>query len=111
MHQSCNRYSTRADRRRAPQPIVMARLRPRIQSGEGPLFTSRPARRTPLLTVHRRTPFARDDADDREVEHFGEFEVTLVMCRHGHDCAGAVLRQHVVGNPDGDGCARAGLMA
>ena len=30
----------------------------------------------------------------------GEFEVALVVRRHGHDGAGAVADQHVVGDPN-----------
>ncbi len=44
----------------------------------------------------------RDDADDRQVELPGELEVALVVTGHGHDCAGAITHQHVVGDPDGD---------
>ena len=32
----------------------------------------------------------------------GEFEVPLVVCGHGHDRAGAVGREDVVGDPDGN---------
>ena len=42
------------------------------------------------------------DADDGQTELPGELEVALVVARHGHDGAGAVLHQHVVGDPDRD---------
>ena len=44
----------------------------------------------------------RDHADDRQVERLGELEVALVVTGHGHDRAGAVAHQHVVGDPDRD---------
>ena len=31
-----------------------------------------------------------------------EFQVALVVSRHGHDGAGSVADQHIVGNPDRD---------
>ena len=43
-----------------------------------------------------------DDLNDRQVELGGELEIARVMRRHGHDCAGAVAGEHVVGNPDGN---------
>jgi hypothetical protein len=42
-----------------------------------------------------------DDLDDGQVELRGELEVARVVARHGHDGAGAVADEHVVGNPDG----------
>ena len=36
---------------------------------------------------------------DRQAVLAGKFEVALVMCRHGHDRALAVVHQHVVGDP------------
>ncbi len=44
----------------------------------------------------------RDHLDDRQTVLGGELEVALVVCRHGHDGAGAVAHQHVVADPDGD---------
>ena len=41
-----------------------------------------------------------DDRLDRQAKLLGEFEVAFVVCRHGHDRAGAVADQHVVGDPD-----------
>ena len=38
-----------------------------------------------------------DRADDRQVEDLGELPVALVLARDGHDRAGAVIGQHVVG--------------
>ena len=43
-----------------------------------------------------------DDLADRQVERLGEVEVALVVRGHGHDRAGAVLHQHVVGDEDRD---------
>ena len=40
------------------------------------------------------------DRTHRQVEGLGEVEVTLVVGRHGHDCARAVVGQDVVGGPD-----------
>ena len=41
-----------------------------------------------------------DDGTDRQAELLGELEVALVVRRHGHDRAGAVADEHVVGDPD-----------
>ena len=41
-----------------------------------------------------------DGADDRQLEHLGEVPVALVLAGHGHDRAGAVTHQHVVGDED-----------
>ena len=46
-----------------------------------------------------------DDAPDLQAVLAGEGEVALVVRRHGHDGAGAVAHQHVVGDPDGDALA------
>ncbi len=43
-----------------------------------------------------------DDAHDRQVEGGRELEVALVVAGNGHDRAGAVLHQHVVGDPHRD---------
>ena len=45
---------------------------------------------------------ARDDLDDRQAELLGELPVAVVVRRNGHDRAGAVAHQHVVGNEDRD---------
>ena len=42
------------------------------------------------------------DGGDRQPELAGELEVALVAARHGHDRAGAVAHQHVVGDPHRD---------
>ncbi len=42
------------------------------------------------------------DAPDRQAELRGEREVALVVGGHGHDRAGAVAGQHVVGDEDRD---------
>ena len=44
----------------------------------------------------------RDHLADRQAERLREREVALVVRRHGHDGAGAVVDQHVVGDPDLD---------
>ena len=44
----------------------------------------------------------RDDLHDRQPELLREREVALVVRGHGHDRAGAVVHQHVVGDPDRD---------
>ena len=43
-----------------------------------------------------------DDLHDGQVELRGELEVARVVPGHGHDGAGAVADQHVIGDPDGD---------
>ena len=45
-------------------------------------------------------PVLVDHLDDRQLERLGELAVALVVRRHGHDRAGAVVHQHVVGDPD-----------
>ena len=45
---------------------------------------------------------AGDDADDRQAEGRRELEVALVVAGDGHDRAGAVAHQDVVGDPDRD---------
>ena len=47
--------------------------------------------------------------DDVEIELLGEFEIALVVRRDGHDGAGAVADQHVVGDPDWDRLAVDGI--
>ena len=51
----------------------------------------------------------RDHRDDRQRERRRELGVALVVRRHGHDRAGAVLHQHVVGDPDRDALAVDGV--
>ena len=41
-----------------------------------------------------------DNLDDRQIELRGELEIARVVRRHGHDRAGAVAGENVVGNPD-----------
>jgi hypothetical protein len=48
---------------------------------------------------------------DRQVELLRELVVALSCAGHGHDRAGAVGRQHVVGDPDRDGSPLTGLTA
>ena len=43
-----------------------------------------------------------DDATHRQAHRPGEVQVALVVRRHGHDRAGAVVGQHVVARPDRD---------
>ena len=47
----------------------------------------------------------RDDTPDGQAELLGEGEVPLVVGGHGHDRAGAVAGQHVVGDEDRDALA------
>ncbi len=47
-------------------------------------------------------PVARDDLDDRQIEGFRELPVPLVVGGNGHDGAGSVGDQDVVGDPDGN---------
>ena len=60
----------------------------------------------PLLGLALRGP---DDLPDLEAVALRERVVALVVCGHGHDCAGAVLHQHVVGDPDRDPLAVDGV--
>ncbi len=50
-----------------------------------------------------------DGADDRDVELLGELPVARVLPGHGHDGAGAVAHQHVVGDEDRDALSRQGI--
>ena len=36
----------------------------------------------------------------RQIESLGKGIVTAVVCRNSHNCAGAVTREHIFGNPD-----------
>ncbi|RML97279.1 hypothetical protein ALQ86_05728 [Pseudomonas amygdali pv. eriobotryae] len=36
---------------------------------------------------------------DRQTVLGGKLEITLIVCRHGHDCAIAIMHQHVIGDP------------
>ena len=38
--------------------------------------------------------------NDRQIKFLGKLKIALVMRRHGHDRAGAVAGENVVGNPD-----------
>src|SRR5712692_9613885 len=42
------------------------------------------------------------DLNDGQIELCGELEITSVVTRHGHDCAGSVAGQDVVSDPNGD---------
>ena len=42
-----------------------------------------------------------DDLHDGQSELLGKFKVAVVVGGHAHDRAGAVVRQHVIGQPDG----------
>jgi hypothetical protein len=42
----------------------------------------------------------RDHAQDRQAVLGGEIEVALVVPRHGHDRAGAIIHQHEIGDVD-----------
>ena len=48
------------------------------------------------------SPCGRDDLADRQVECLREVEVALVVRGHGHDRAGAVVHEDVVGDEHGD---------
>ena len=43
-----------------------------------------------------------NDLHDRQVELGGEFQIARVMRRHGHDRAGAVAGENIIGDPDRD---------
>ena len=55
-----------------------------------------------LLHVELARVRRRDDLDDREIVVLGERVIALVVCRDGHDRAGAVGADDVVGDEDGD---------
>ena len=44
----------------------------------------------------------RSHARNLEAEVLREFEIALILAGRGHDCAGAVAHQHVVGDPNRD---------
>ena len=50
-----------------------------------------------------------DHADNGKTVAAGELEVAVVVAGHGHDGAGAVLHQDVVGDPDRNGLAGSGV--
>jgi hypothetical protein len=56
-----------------------------------------------------RLPGRREHPHDRKPVLRREGEVALVMSRHRHDRAGAVLHEHVVGDPDRDALAGRGI--
>src|SRR3712207_5030759 len=65
----------------------------------------RPPRSTlfPYTTLFRSIPVRRgDDCSDRYPVLSGELEVALVVGGDGHDCAGAVAEQDVIGSVDRD---------
>ena len=49
------------------------------------------------------------DFNDREGELFGKLAVAVVFGRNGHNSAGAVARENVVGDPDGEFFASDGI--
>ncbi len=51
-------------------------------------------------------PVLVHDLADRQAVALGELTVALVVRGHGHDRAGAVVHQHVVGDPDRDRLVR-----
>src|SRR2546427_106777 len=98
-------------------PVVQAVLHPRrcraasreplddlaaaLATGED--IESARARQHPHLGhAGERLPLHLDHLADGEAELTGELEVALVVRGHGHDGAGAVLHEHVVGDPDRD---------
>src|SRR5690606_19398349 len=50
-----------------------------------------------------------DHRTDLKAELTCELEVTLIVSRHGHYHAGAVTKQHVIGDPDGHALAIHGI--
>jgi hypothetical protein len=52
-----------------------------------------------------------DDLADRQAEGAREIEVALVVSRDGHDGAGSVRSEHVIGDPDGNRFAVHGIDA
>ena len=52
---------------------------------------------------------ARNHADDGQVELPRKLKVALVVSRHGHDGAGAILHEHVVRDPHRNGFAGGGI--
>ncbi len=104
--------SRAAGRRPCPLPRPSASRRPTI--ARPPSGAGRPAE---LAGVHehlvlrvggvgrvgrRLLAGGRDHRPDLEPVRLGEFEVALVVGRHGHDRAGAVFGQDVVGHPHRD---------
>ena len=59
-------------------------------------------RRTPIDSSGALPGRAARPGTNRQVELLREFEIALVVRGHGHDRAGAVAHQHVVGDPDRD---------
>ena len=73
-----------------------------LSPSSGPELTSVAVARRGLAGLRRvRAAGVHDDAD-RQPERAGEVQVALVVRGHGHDRAGAVVGQHVVGRPDRD---------
>ena len=51
----------------------------------------------------------QDDYPDLETVFLSELVIALVVCRHAHDGAGAVLHHNVVGDPNGNFLAIEGI--
>ena len=107
--------SRRRCRGRAP---TASRRSARFASSTGrPVNSPEFTRRAPSVSVYgdleRRVRVddlrTGDDPDDRQIERRRELEVALVVAGNGHDRAGSVLHQHVVGDPDRDGLLRRGI--
>ena len=79
---------------RVDQDLVLGVRRERRAVGLRRAVARWPAR--PRAPHHRFLIARRHHRDDREPERLGEVVVTLVVRRHRHDRAGAVLHQHVV---------------
>ena len=41
-----------------------------------------------------------DYLDNRNVEFFSKFKVTVIVSRYAHDCARTIVGQYIVGEPD-----------
>ena len=62
-----------------------------------------------LRHAGQRFPFHPDHLTDGQLECGRELEIAVIVRRHGHDGAGAVLHQHVIGGPDGNRFAGRGV--
>ena len=91
--------------REAPvaEPVVDRRLPLAVGAQRLDDRALRLVRRLPVeLAGVDQDPVVADHRHDRQVELLRELVVALVVRRHGHDRARAVLHQHVVRDPDRD---------
>ena len=103
------------DRDRAA-PVALARERPVSEAiadrGRAAALLAQPLDDLPpplldgqageLAGVDQHAGLLVDHRPDRQVVALGELAVALVVRRDGHDRAGSVVHQHVVGDPDRD---------